>query len=401
MKLSSFLQQSQPLYTKDPNLFFEILQELTTFVKKARVGSSAVETYVEISVKSMSSSDVDENNLKAWTMSVISPVVDAILLRINSDNFGADKMYTLNDLLEVLALTIPFSTLLPHLLCTSEYFCSRVNYVKSIQNNQNKMVYTKGFCSFLVRNVISVSCDGKVAVDTLSTADSVVRSAMQLLVVLGCGGKLFARRTVIDAIAYCLQHRLLKSSVDDIEEQTRLVALSRLACLCKLIVRSPQNIESGRSVRANQQLCLEGVCYLFSKDIPNLLTIALSTVSLNHKLVNRVVDVFAETLEILIRPKLLCQIEKVNDKMKSVLSTNSASAVVHVDLDTNAVTDEDEVFDNEVVSSVQENVIVDMFSASQIGTSRRVLETDNEVDEQSESDHDEEDDEVDFNEMVI
>lgn len=392
LSLVHFLEHTEALCSKNSQVFVKAVRESTVLISR-RIGvvsSSSLdndetmpkkawkmETFVELPEVPNNNVITDDNDHRAWCVSLCSPLIDAIIcntasLHSDSGNASTTMMYNLADLINVLSMCMHHSAALPQLLCSSEFFTSRMTACKTrCEPGASSMIHSKSFFSFLISNLLGVDyasngsySGGASSADILnneftrqkqqSFLKGVVKSSMQFLVKFSSQHRMFARRVVIDAIAKSLSDNIAPKRFAGDVEVKRIHLLARLANLCSLVVYSAKSntVASGKS--GNQNLCLEAVSYLFSKNVPNLLSLGLSSISLSHKNAAAAGDVFLETLEMLSRPKLLRQLEKSASSGGSAAVRRSASGGGSKFVRDRGMSMDEVMFNNEAVTTTAE-----------------------------------------------
>ena len=102
-------------------------------------------------------------------------------------------------------------------------------------------------------------------------------------------------------------------------EQTnrRLRSLTRLVTMVTLVVRASgtsgiQDPSSSTVPQIPQQVSVDVVNHFINTDLPGLLTVALSSVPVSHPLAGEAINAILDPLEMITRPKLLANLDKLN-----------------------------------------------------------------------------------------
>ena len=116
------------------------------------------------------------------------------------------------------------------------------------------------------------------------------------------------------------EDELGKEAMKMIKCNERLRSLTRLACMVTLVVKasgtpSTQDPSSSSSstTQAPQQVSVDVVNHLIQTDLPGLLTTALSSIPLGNSLACDAINAILDPLEMITRPKLLANLDKLND----------------------------------------------------------------------------------------
>ena len=108
-----------------------------------------------------------------------------------------------------------------------------------------------------------------------------------------------------------------KEAMKLVECNKRLRSLTRLASMVTLVVKASgtpvvQDPTSASPTQAPQQVSVDVVNHFINTDFPGLLTIALSSIPLGNPLACDAINAILDPLEMITRPKLLANLDKLN-----------------------------------------------------------------------------------------
>jgi hypothetical protein len=318
MRSDNFLELTRGLYTRSPDLFFEVLASCTKFIRNAD-GTTFVH-FIEEEKTLPECTAMDDQTHKTLA-ALMSRVLQA-----SEDEY----LFTSADALDALSDCTLSLRSFPSII--AKYNCP----------------INSGFCSlptYMLKNFLDVN------LAVISKSLNRLKASFRLLCVL-CSHRGLTRRSVLDAILGELQ---LINSQDEEHDPHRLRVLRHLGTLISYVMKTTRSnsretrgaaIPSGSS---NQNICVDIVQHLISGKLTYLLTDALGGLVLSNDEARLAFEALMDPLETITRPQLLSHLNKANHKPArdaSAETRDSKDASARIDSDTR-----DDVFDNSTPSA--------------------------------------------------
>ena len=124
-----------------------------------------------------------------------------------------------------------------------------------------------------------------------------------------------------------------KEAMKEMDCNKRLRSLTRLASMVTLVVKASgtptvQDPSSISIAQVPQQVSVDVVNHFINTDLPGLLTAALSSIPLGHPLACDAINAILDPLEMITRPKLLANLDKLN--AATIASNNKSTEIPRV-----------------------------------------------------------------------